>query len=100
MPDGGQLVVRTRGHGGDGGRLPDRHGLRDGRPDRQPDVRGVLHHQAGRLGLGLPTTAKIIEAHGGTISVQSELGRGTQFTIELPAVARLAKGTSAEDKRT
>jgi two-component system, NtrC family, sensor histidine kinase HydH len=43
----------------------------------------------GGSGLGLPTTRKIIEAHGGTIFVQSEPGRGTRFTIELPTPARL-----------
>jgi signal transduction histidine kinase len=35
-------------------------------------------------GLGLATTKKIIEAHGGVIEVQSEVGRGTKFTIRLP----------------
>jgi signal transduction histidine kinase len=39
----------------------------------------------GGSGLGLPTTRKIIEAHGGTIEAQSEIGRGTKFTIHLPA---------------
>lgn len=38
----------------------------------------------GGTGLGLPTTKKIIEAHGGTISVQSEPGKGTKFSIRLP----------------
>ncbi len=38
-------------------------------------------------GLGLPTTRKIIEAHHGVIDVQSEVGKGTKFTIRLPVPA-------------
>lgn len=40
--------------------------------------------KSGGSGLGLPTARRIIEAHNGAISVHSELGRGTDFTISLP----------------
>lgn len=36
-------------------------------------------------GLGLPTTRRIVQMHGGRIEVQSEPSKGTQFTIWLPA---------------
>jgi PAS domain S-box-containing protein len=38
-------------------------------------------------GLGLSTVRAIVEKHGGTASVRSELNRGTTFTITLPAVS-------------
>jgi len=41
--------------------------------------------RSGGTGLGLPTTRRILSAHGGTIDVQSEVGRGSKFTIRLPS---------------
>ncbi len=43
----------------------------------------------GGSGLGLPTARKIIEAHGGRIGVQSDVGRGTKFTLEFPTPRRI-----------
>lgn len=43
----------------------------------------------GGSGLGLPTARKIIQAHGGRISVQSEVGQGTKFVLEFPTPVRL-----------
>lgn len=40
---------------------------------------------AGGLGVGLAITKGIVDQHNGTISVESELGRGTTFTIRIPA---------------
>jgi signal transduction histidine kinase len=36
------------------------------------------------LGLGLPLARQFVEAHGGTVELQSELGAGTTVTIRLP----------------
>jgi signal transduction histidine kinase len=35
-------------------------------------------------GLGLLVTQKIVQEHGGTLSVSSESGKGSAFTIHLP----------------
>jgi signal transduction histidine kinase len=41
-------------------------------------------------GLGLPLVKEIVEKHGGQIQVESELGFGSTFTIQLPLEQRSA----------
>ena len=99
MPDGGQIIVQSRSHGDRVSVYLTDTGVGMDDATASKMFEAFFSTKPGGSGLGLPTTAKIIEAHGGTIAVQSELGHGTRFTIELPAVARLAtsSGDSIEE---
>ena len=52
----------------------------------------------GGTGLGLPITKNIIEGLGGSITVDSEPGRGTDIRITLPARTSAAKPALVGDK--
>lgn len=43
-----------------------------------------LSHQVDRLGLGLPIAKGIVEAHGGRMWVESQVGKGSVFHVDLP----------------
>jgi signal transduction histidine kinase len=84
MPGGGELTIQA---------VRDQNhvvlSLIDTGRGMKPDIvaqafQPFFSTRQGGTGLGLPTTRKIIEAHGGAIEVQSEVGRGTKFTIRLP----------------
>ncbi|MGZ6078868.1 MAG: sensor histidine kinase, partial [Myxococcaceae bacterium] len=53
--------------------------------DRFYRVDNLLTRQTEGSGLGLSISRRIIEAHGGKLTVKSELGKGSTFTIHLPA---------------
>jgi PAS domain S-box-containing protein len=46
------------------------------------------------IGLGLPTAKRLVEAHGGFMTVETKLGRGSTFTVTLPLHQR--KGLKPE----
>jgi signal transduction histidine kinase len=54
---------------------------------RTDEARTGPHEDAERsLGLGLAIVKSIVEAQGGSIAVESEVGRGSTFTIAMPSV--------------
>jgi signal transduction histidine kinase len=89
---GAQLIVRTRLEG-DAARIDvidTGTGIPEDIRDRVWDVYFSLKKEG--TGLGLPTARRIVEEHGGTLSFESEVGKGTTFTIRLPLDARTAPG--------
>jgi two-component system, NtrC family, sensor histidine kinase KinB len=88
-PSGGTISVSLNGTG-TGARLR----VSDTGPGIPPEVRQHLFErfaqwrvngsEPGSAGLGLAIAKEIVDAHGGRIFVDSELGQGTSFTVELP----------------
>ena len=44
------------------------------------------------MGFGLPICKRVVEAHGGNISVKSSVGKGTTFTVNLPIKSKQERG--------
>jgi two-component system phosphate regulon sensor histidine kinase PhoR len=76
--DGVSISVRDTGIG-----IP--HGEVDRIFERFYRVDKARSRRLGGTGLGLAIVKDIVEAHGGKISVETELGKGSTFTVTLPA---------------
>jgi signal transduction histidine kinase len=59
--------------------------------------RAVSSRSYGGLGLGLYITRQILDAHGGSIAVISEVGVGSTFTVELPFKPPNGSGNGVPD---
>ncbi|HEY7312622.1 MAG TPA: HAMP domain-containing sensor histidine kinase [Gemmataceae bacterium] len=82
---GVRLIVADRGQGIDAADLPH---LCD------PFYRSAESRRLGRpgVGLGLTIAGRIVKALGGELRIESELGRGSRFSVYLPAVSETFTG--------
>src|SRR5215471_7039832 len=55
-------------------------------------VNSVLDGKHQGAGLGLPFAKSVVELHGGTLEIESELGSGTTVTVTFPVIRALADG--------
>jgi signal transduction histidine kinase len=62
-------------------------------PFRQIDSDLARKHEG--TGLGLPLTKALVELHGGTLTIRSEKGVGTEVTVTLPPPRVIKPGTAA-----
>jgi len=86
MPSGGSLTVRTQTANG-GVRIAFMDtgpGIAPEHRDRIFDPFFTTKPEVSGTGLGLSVSLGIVQSHGGTIEVETEMGRGTTFTVALP----------------
>ncbi|MEX1024351.1 MAG: ATP-binding protein [Planctomycetota bacterium] len=89
MPDGGELMVRVRRQGNEVELSITDTGLGMSPEKLERCFEEYWSDKKGGTGLGLATTSRIVEEHGGRIQVLSEEGRGTSFLIYLPLAVEL-----------
>lgn len=85
MPEGGELMVRTR-LDVDGRACIEvtDTGCGIAPADHAKIFQAYYSTKRDGTGLGLPTTKRIVRAHGGTVELHSEPGRGSRFTLRIP----------------
>ena len=84
MPEGGAIEVGLRAEGNTGVLIVGDPGVGMDDEVREKLFTPFFITKEDGTGLGLVTSKKIIDAHNGQIRVDSEPGRGTQFSISLP----------------
>ena len=96
MPTGGEILVRVRRVGNDAEvSITDTGiGMSQVQVERCFDV--YWSNKKGGTGLGLSTTRRIVEEHGGSIHVITEEGRGTSFLVSLPLAVELTGESRGE----
>lgn len=84
MPEGGPIILQTDQQNSNIRILVEDSGIGIAPEDMTNIFNPFFSTKSVGTGLGLSITRQIVEEHGGTISCQSQPGKGTAFTIQLP----------------
>jgi len=95
MPDGGSLSIRGSLQGDDIVISVEDTGVGIREENLDEIFKPLFTSKAKGTGFGLPVCKRIVDAHGGTISVESEEGVGSTFTIKLP-ITHLSREDGAQ----
>jgi CheY-like chemotaxis protein len=63
-------------------------------------VERTLDRAQGGLGIGLTLVKRLVELHGGDVSIESEPGHGTLVMVRLPARTDQASSPASDERRT
>lgn len=90
MPEGGTISVRLRGEAAEGGRRAILE-VADTGPGVPPEIQDLIFEvffttkpEGKGTGLGLPSVRSLVEAQGGTVTLESLPGQGTTFRLAFP----------------
>jgi signal transduction histidine kinase len=87
MPDGGVLTVSAASVAGSAQITVTDTGMGMDEETRESIFAPFFTKKAQGIGLGLAVTKRVIDAHGGTITVESTPSAGSSFTLTVPAAA-------------
>lgn len=96
MPDGGELLVRVRRMGNQVELSITDTGIGMSPEKLARCFEEYWSDKPGGTGLGLSTVRRILEEHGGSVTVLSEEGRGSSFSLYLPLAVELVRGDESE----
>jgi two-component system sporulation sensor kinase A len=92
MPEGGRLIVKSKETNGNLEISFSDSGCGMSKQILQKIWTPLFTTKTNGIGLGLAICKRIVEAHGGTISVRSAIGKGTTFVVAVPVRLKTESG--------
>jgi two-component system sporulation sensor kinase C len=92
MPKGGKITIKSRAEGENLEMTFSDTGIGMSKATLEKLWTPLFTTKAKGMGFGLAICKRFVEAHGGSISVKSALGKGTTFTVTIPIQPKIKEG--------